>query len=291
MSVFFEALGFGLVTAAIIALAAVGLTLQISVTNFVNFAYGDLITLGAYLAYAVNIVGVPFPLAVAIGAVALAALAVLANKVIFEPFVRGRARVVTLLMVTLGLSFIVQNVMLIIWGPQDSHYVVPLGATVQFGPFVLTQTDFVLIIGSVLLLAGLHFFLQYTRFGKALRATSNNAELAAACGINTKQVINWTWAASGFFAAVAGVGLVLETNVLTPTAGFNQLFLIFGAIILGGIGRIYGAMLGALVIGLGTELSGMYFNAAYKTAVAFLIVVLVLLLRPQGIFSARGRSA
>lgn len=291
MNVFFEALGFGLVTASIVALAAVGLTLQISVTNFVNFAYGDLLTLGAYLAYAVNVAGVPFPIAVVIGAAALGLLAVLTNRILFEPFVRGRARVVTLLMVTLGLSFIVQNAMLIVWGPQDSHYLVPLGATLQLGPFVLTVTDLVLIGGAATLLAGLHFFLQYTRFGKALRATSNNADLAAACGINTKRVVNWTWAGSGFFAAIAGVGLVLETNVLTPTAGFNQLFLIFGAIILGGIGRIYGAMLGALVIGLGTELSGMYLNAAYKTAAAFLIVVLVLLLRPQGIFSARGRSS
>lgn len=285
------ALGFGLVTAAVIALAAVGLSLQVSITNFVNFAYGDMMTLGAYAAYAVNALGVPLPVATIVGGLLVAALAVLANHVVFAPFVRRRARLVTLLIVTLGLAFIIQNTLLVIWGPDARHYGVNYGGQIRVGPVIWTTADLAIIFSAVSLLLGLHLFLQYTKFGKALRATSNNPELASASGVNIQRMVAATWAGSGFFATVAGVGLVLETNTLNPSVGFGALFLVFGAIILGGIGKIYGAMLGALVFGLVTEVSGFYVSAAYKTAIAFGILILLLLVRPQGLFSARGRSS
>jgi branched-subunit amino acid ABC-type transport system permease component len=133
--------------------------------------------------------------------------------------------------------------------------------------------------------------LAYTKFGKSLRATSNNSDLALACGINTGRVITQTWFVSGLLVAFAGVALVLEEGTLTPTTGFNELFIIFGAVILGGIGKPYGAMLGALAVGIVTEVSGLYVNAAYKTSLAFLVVIVVLLFRPQGIFSAVGKTS
>jgi branched-chain amino acid transport system permease protein/neutral amino acid transport system permease protein len=150
----------------------------------------------------------------------------------------------------------------------------------------------VTIIGiSAGLLVLLHLMLQYTRFGKSLRATSGNSDLAQASGINTRLVVNLTWFIAGMLTAVAGVALSMEESALNPQTGFQELFVIFGAVILGGIGRPYGAMLGALVVGLLTEVSGMYVDAAYKSAIAFGIVIVLLLFRPQGLFATRGKTS
>ena len=259
-----EAIGFGLVTAAVVALAAVGLALQVSVTNFINFAYGDFMTFGAYSAYAANSAGLNFFAAVVVGGVATALLGVLANLAVFRPFVRRKARVITLLISTIGLSFIVQNAIVIIWGTGAERYTVSIGNAHRVGPFLWTTGDMVIMGTAFVLLFGLHLMLRYTRFGKSLRATSNNPELALASGIDTGRVVNYTWLIAGFFAAVAGVALAMELNTLRPVLGFNELFVVFGAIILGGIGRPYGAMLGALIIGILTEVSGAYLNPAYK---------------------------
>jgi branched-subunit amino acid ABC-type transport system permease component len=291
INLLWESVGFGLVTAAVVATGAVGLTLQVGVTNFVNFAYGDFATFGAYVAYALDAAGVGFVPAVIGGGLATGLLALLCNLVIFRAFVSQRARVITLVIVTLGLSLILQDAVIVIWGTSAYKYSVTIGNALRLGPFVMTPGDLAIIGGSALLLVLLHLLLQHTRFGKSLRATSDNAELALACGIDTERLVNWTWAISGFFAAVAGVALVLETNTLRPTLGFNELFLFFAAVILGGMGRPYGAMLGALIIGLATEVSGMFVDAAYKTAIAFAILVIVLLFRPEGIFAVKGKTS
>jgi branched-subunit amino acid ABC-type transport system permease component len=286
-----EAIGFGLVTAAVIALAAVGLSLQVGVTNFINFAYGDFMTFGAYVAYALNSAKVPFPVAVVGGGIATGLLGVVANLVVFRPFVRRKARTITLLISTIGLAFIVQNAIIMIWGTSTQNYTVTIGQANKIGPFLWSTGDIVIMVTAFGLLALLHVMLRYTKFGKALRATSNNADLALASGIDTERVVMWTWMISGFLAAVAGVGLALELNGLQPTDGFSELFIIFGAIILGGIGRPYGAMIGALIIGELTEIAGRYLNAEYKTSVAFAFVVILLLVRPQGILATRGKSS
>lgn len=291
MAALIESIGFGLVTAAIIGLAAVGLSLQVGVTNYINFAYGDVMTLGAYLAYVLNSRGVPILAAAATAGIATAVIMVVANRFVFEPFVRRQSRLLTLLIVTLGVSFIIQNGIILIWGAGAYRYNLGAVTELNLGPLRWTTTDVVIMGLALLLLVALHFALQKTTLGKALRATSNNSSLARVCGINTWSVAAWTWAISGFFAAIAGVALVAEVDTLRPTVGFNELFLVFGAIILGGIGRPYGALAGALVIGIVTGVSGFYVTGGYETAIAFAILVAVLLLRPQGIFTARGRSA
>jgi branched-subunit amino acid ABC-type transport system permease component len=271
-------------------MGAVGLTIQVGVTNFINFAYGDFATFGAYVTYAVNAAGGSFPVAILCGGLATGVLALLCNLVIFRSFVSQKARVITLVIVTVGLSFIVQNGVTVIWGTGAYRYSVTIGNALHIGPFIFTPGDLAIIGGAALLLVGLHALLQFTRFGKSLRATSDNPDLALACGIDTARLTNWTWVISGFFASVAGVALVLETNTLRPTVGYDELFLFFAAVILGGLGRPYGAMLGALIIGVATEVSGMYLDAAYKSAIAFAILVLVLLFRPEGIFAAKGKT-
>jgi branched-subunit amino acid ABC-type transport system permease component len=285
------ALGFGVVTGSVLALAAVGISLQLSITNFFNFAYGDFMTLGAYVAYTANAAGANLFVAVVAGGIAVGLLGVLANIVIFRRFVRRRARIVTFLILTLGLSLIVQNVIIVIWGTGAYRYNVGLGTALHLGGVLLTPGDLVTVALAGVLLLALHVTLQYTTFGKALRATADNRDLARASGIDTERLVNWTWMISGVFAAVAGVGLVLQTGALHPSVGFDALFFVFAAIILGGIGKPYGAMLGALIVGVMTEIAGMYASAGYKAAFAFAIMVVVLLIRPQGLFASRGRTS
>ncbi len=283
-----EGIGFGLVAAAVIALGAVGLSLQLSVTNYINFAFGDLMSLGAYFVITLNLrLHMNFYLAALLGAVGLAIVFVLLNVFVLRSFVRSGARVFTLLVVTIGVSFVVQNLTILIWGTGAYQYTVSLGDAIHFGPVILTPGDLIIIGISIALLLGLQAFLQYTKLGKALRATSNNADLAMASGINTDLVVNITWAISGFFAAVAGVALAIEENNLRPLQGFNELLVIFAAIILGGIGRQTGALLGALVIGVATAVAGLFLPSGYDSMIAFALLIVVLLVRPQGIFAGR----
>jgi branched-subunit amino acid ABC-type transport system permease component len=283
-----QAVGFGLATASIVALAAVAVSLQVSVTNFFNFAFGDFMTCGAYVAWSANQAGVNFYLAVLLGGVAVGVLGVLANYLVFRPFMRRGVRPVTLLIAGVGLSFLVQNTLVLIWSPEPRRFSLNLGNAMRLGPFLLTPGDLIMIGASAGLLLLLHVMLSYTTLGKAMRATSNNIDLARSCGIDSDRVISLTWFIAGLLTAVAGVGLVLQESTLSPTSGFTELFVIFGAVILGGIGRPYGAMLGALVVGVLTEVAGAYMNAAYKTSIAFGVVVVLLLFRPHGLVKARG---
>jgi branched-subunit amino acid ABC-type transport system permease component len=288
MSQFLQAVGFGLATASIVALAAVAVSLQVSVTNFFNFAYGDFMSFGAYIAWTASTNGVNFYLSIVLGGIAVGVLGMVANALIFRPFMRRGVRPVTLLIAGVGLSFVVQDALILVWGPSPRRFSVDLGNALHVGPFLLTPGDLVMIGVAVALLILLHVGLTYTKFGKAIRATSNNIDLAQSCGINSDRVISLTWFLAGLFTAAAGVGLVLQESTLNPTTGFTELFVIFGAVILGGIGRPYGAMLGALIVGVLTEVSGAYVNAAYKTSIAFGVVILLLLFRPQGLIKARG---
>jgi branched-subunit amino acid ABC-type transport system permease component len=291
ISTLFDAIGFGLVTAAVIALAATAVSLQVSVTNFVNFAYGDFMTFGAYVAWTATDKGLNLVEALILGGVATGVLGVLANILVFRPFIRRGLRPVTLLIAGVAISFILQSGIVMIWSAQPQRFPISVGSAMQVGPFSLTPGDIVIVLGSGSLLLLLHLMLAYTKFGKSLRATSNNSDLAQACGINSDRVINLTWFIAGILTAAAGVALSLEESSLLPTTGFTELFVIFGAVVLGGLGRPYGAMLGALIVGMLTELSGMYANPAYKGAIAFVVVIVVLLIRPQGILSAAGKTS
>jgi branched-subunit amino acid ABC-type transport system permease component len=289
---FVQAIGFGLVTSAILALAAVAISLQVSVTNFINFAYGDFMTFGAYIAWTITRWGIPFPVALVLGGVVTGLLGVVANLIVFRPFIRTKkVRPVALLIAGVGVSFIVQNGITMIWGVEPRRFSIGLGNSLHFLDLSLTPGDLVIIGGAAALLILLHVTLRYTTFGKSLRATSNNTDLAQACGIDTDRVTSLTWFIAGVLTAAAGVALVMEETTLSPTTGFNELFVIFGAVIVGGIGRPYGAMLGALLVGLLTEVSGMYLDAGYKTSIAFAVVIVVLLLRPQGLFAATGKTS
>jgi branched-subunit amino acid ABC-type transport system permease component len=282
--------GFGLVTASVLALAGVGLSLQFGVTNFVNFAFGDYATLGAYLALLLNAHGMNVYLAMVFGALGVAVFAVITNRVLFRPFLNRRVTLLTMLIVTLGLSLVIQNGIQSLWGPNFQNFTIVNQNNVTIGPFLFTGQQLIIMGVAAVCLVGVYFMLQHTRMGKAMRAMSDNRELAEVSGIDTDRVTDVTWLVSGFLAGISGVVLALNVSSFTPLVGSLFLFLVFAVVIMGGIGKPYGAMLGALVIGLVTEIAGGFIDSAYAQAIAFVVMIVLILVRPQGLFASRGRA-
>jgi len=291
MLIYLHAVGFGLVTASILALASVALTLQFGVTNYVNFAHGELLTFGAYFAWLANShYGWNIWIALLVGAILTGILAVIINLIVLQPFTKRQYPVLFMLVVTFGLSLILSNVLLAAFGADFQRYTVPPDTKYNIGPFLLTGSQLVIIGIAVVTMVGLHALLNYTKLGKAMRAMSDNPTLARNCGIDTELVTNFTWLLTGFLAGLAGVVLALNISSFQPASGGDFLFVIFAAVILGGIGRPYGAMAGALVIGIVTEIAAIPLSSDYKNDAAFAILVLVLLFRPQGIFASEGKA-
>jgi branched-chain amino acid transport system permease protein/neutral amino acid transport system permease protein len=279
------AIGFGIVTASILAVAGVGFTLQFGVTNILNLAYGDIMTAAAFVAYLVTSAGLSVWLALVTGAAFGSVFSVLLNRYIYTPFVRRGTRLFGMIIVTIAASLIVQNGLLAIFGANFFSLKMPRPTSVHIGGMVFTTVQLAIIGIAVAAMLVIHVLLRYTKLGKAMRATAADPDLARNCGIATDRVIDIAWAISGALCGLAGVILVLNVTAFTNTTGAEFLIPIVAVAVLGGIGQPYGAMLGALVIGIASEVAAAIFNPEYKDVVAFVILVIVLLARPQGILS------
>lgn len=285
------AVGFGLVTASILAIASVGLTMQLGITNYVNFAYGDYMTLGAYIAWQVNTsLHANVWIAAAAATCAMALFAVVVNRLLLTPFARRFEKLFYVVLVTFALSLIMLNAISAVWGTGYHNYRLSEEKPIHLGPFLLTLNQVVIIVLALVLMYGVHLLLTRTQLGKSMRAMSDNAGLASMCGINTNWITHITWLLAGAFAGLAGAVLGINVTSITPSFGEIYLFVIFSVVVLGGIGKAYGAMLGALVIGLATEVSAVLINPAYKLDIAFGFLILALLVRPSGLFASVGKA-
>lgn len=281
---------FGLITASVLALASVGLTLQFGVTNFVNFAYGEFLTIGAYLAFLLNqSLNMNIWVAMIFAALATGVIGFLVNRVVILPFVRRKSSLFIMLVVTIGLSLFLQNGVEAIWGAKFRQYTASPGAILHIGSLIITVQQITIMAIAILVMIAIHILLKFTTLGKAMRAMSDDPELARVSGIRINRIRDLTWLLSGFLAGLSGVVLAINVNTFTPALGSSFLFIIFAAVILGGIGSPYGSMVGALVIGVVTEVSAAFIDSAYKIVVAFIILIIVLLIRPEGIFRMRGK--
>ena len=286
MSVFVESIGFGLVTSAVLAVASVGFTLQFAVTNVLNLAYGGVMVVSAYAAYAVNQRGVSVWISALAGIAAGALLSVILNNVIYTPFQRKGTSPIGMVIVSLGMTLILVFGTQAIAGPTNVSYTASQGATVTPLGLNLTVVQLVIIALSIVVMLGVHVLIRYTRLGKAMRATAANRNLARNCGIRTAHVVTITWLISGALCGLAGVVFALDSGTFGATSTDLFLVLILAAVFLGGPGEPYGAMLGALVIGLATEVSASIIVPDYKDVVAFLILIAMLALRPSGLLGA-----
>ncbi|MHB8517729.1 MAG: branched-chain amino acid ABC transporter permease [Acidimicrobiales bacterium] len=292
MQQFWFAFGFGLVTSSVLAISAVGLSLQFGITNYINFAYGDFMALGAFFSYEFNTGFFHLNIWVALvgGALGMGILAVLLNRFLLAPFARRFEKTFYVMIITFGLSLIILNVIYSFWGSNVRAYNMSIETVMHIGPLLLTKSQLVVMAIAVVLMLLVHLMLKTTRLGKSMRAMSDNTTLAMTSGIDTRRITTITWFLSGILAGISGTVLAITESNLTPASGELFLFVIFAAVIVGGVGSIYGAMAGALLIGMATEISAVYINPSYKLDVAFVILVLTLLFRPTGLFSRPGKA-
>ena len=275
----------GLSSGAIYALGAVGLSLVYGILKLVNFAHGDFMTLGGYVAFAINVsAGAPLWVAI-IGAIAaIAALGLFTEATIWRPMRRKGAGVMQLLLLSIGLAFVIRNLILFEWGGQPrSLDVNNLQVWNPFGGVQISAIQLTVIVtgGVVILLVAL--MLKTTLIGKTMRALSDSFDLAEVSGVNTRRVVTYTWLLAGSLAGLAGVLAAIYTT-LTPNTGFLLLLSIFAAVVLGGIGDAYGALLGGFALGLIQEWSTNVVEPTYKEAIGFLVLIIILLVRPNGFF-------
>lgn len=278
---------YGVILGSIIVLGAIGLSLTYGILNFANFAHGDMLTLGAYFALVFRVgLGWPLWLAFLLAMACTALVAVAIDRTLYSRL-RPKGSI-TLLIASIGVALITRSLVQVFWGP-DSHFYAR--GTIQL-PWRIwglrIKPDHALIFGvAVGLVILTHLFLRYTKLGKAMRAMADNMDLARVSGIDTDRVIAWTWILGAALAAAAGILLGIDTQLL-PTMGWHILLPVFAAAILGGIGSPYGAMIGGLIIGITQELSTAFISTAYKPVVAFVIMILILLIRPSGIINTGG---
>jgi branched-subunit amino acid ABC-type transport system permease component len=290
MAIFLSSVGFGLITAAVLAIAAVGFTLQFAVTDVLNLAFAAVMTAGAFVAYWVNQLGVSVWIGLAVAMVVCSLLSVLLNLIVYSPFQRRGSSPITIVIVSLGMALIIEFGIQAIVGGVDVSYTMGQGRTFRAGGLILTTVQLVIIAISLAVIAAAHVLLRYTRLGKAMRATAANRSLARNCGIRTNQVITLTWALTGALGGLAGTVFAIDVGSFGPTSTDLFLVLILAAVFLGGPGQAYGAMLGAVLIGLATEISAAYIQPDYKYVIAFVALLAVLAVRPAGLLGARVRA-
>jgi branched-chain amino acid transport system permease protein/neutral amino acid transport system permease protein len=288
VSVFVESIGFGLVTSAVLAVASVGFTLQFAVTNVLNLAYGGVMVVSAYTTYIVNQRGVSIWISALVGIATGALLSLILNNLIYAPFQRKGTSPIGMVIVSLGMTLILEFGTQAVAGPTNVSYSASQGTTVKPLGFDLTVIQLVIIAISVVLMVLVHALIRYSRLGKAMRATAANRNLARNCGIRTDLVITVTWLITGALCGLAGVVFALDSGTFGATSTDLFLVLILAAVFLGGPGEPYGAMLGALVIGLATEISASIIVSDYKDVVAFLILIAMLAVRPSGLLGAKA---
>lgn len=283
----------GIQFGVIIAITSVGLSLVFGTVHLINFAHGELVTIGAVFAFFLNVTPggprwhlIPATFAaLGLGAVMGAAF----ELVIWRPLRARGIGLINLFIVTIGLSLLLRHVVLVLYGTRPRSYAqYDIQSTIDLGPAGITPRDLTVTGISVLVLLGLAALLQKTRIGTAIRAVSVNRDLAEASGIDVQRVVLVVWMLGGALAALGGVFFGL-TEIVNWDMGYKLLLLMFAAIILGGLGSAYGAMVGSLVIGIVAQMSTLWFPLDLQYAWALLTLIIVLLVRPQGILGRPER--
>jgi len=300
-----ELVVYGIVFGSIISLGAIGLTLVFGIIRFANFAHGDLMSSGAYFALfmvtgLLSWIGVPdttfgslsfgwrMLIAFPVSMFMVGCVAITADRILYRKLRKNKSSPVMLAMSSLGVAFIIRMLILIFWGADSLFYrpglmrpalELPLGVKIRPDQILILFVVFSLVVL-------LHLYLQKTKMGKAMRATADNMELALVSGIDTERVIILTWGVGGALAAAGGILYGIDVQV-HAYMGWNFLIPLFAATILGTIGNMWGALVGGLVIGVAQQVSTAFLLSTYKPAVAFMLMILILLIRPKGIFGGK----
>jgi branched-subunit amino acid ABC-type transport system permease component len=278
----------GIITGTILALTGLGVTLVFGIQRIANFAYGEYLTFGAYVALVVNTgLGLNLFIAAMAAVLATAGLAVLLHLVVLKPLA-GRGLVATSL-ITVGLGLMVRDVVFLIAGPRIRKLSIDQTAVFDLGLVRISPGQAVAVAITLITVPAVAYFLARTTIGKEMRAVADNRDLAAVSGIDVERMGTLVWTLAGALAGIGGIMFAVVQGTVDPNIGAQVLFMIFTTAVLGGIGSAYGALAGGYVLGLVMELStweGFFggLEARFKPVLAFVALILLLLYRPQGLF-------
>ena len=289
LGIFAQLLVTGIAQGCLYGLVALGFVLIYRATEMVNFAQGDIMMLGAFIAFTLaHIADLPYIPVVVLTILAMAAFGLLVERTVIRPMIGEPPFAV--LMLTIGLGFVIRAVAGMIWGHDEKELEVPYSVD----PLVLHQItldyeQLVVVGGTVVLCVALFLFLRYTRFGIAMQAASQNQLAASYVGIPVRRVVSMTWCISAGIAAVAAL-LVAPLQLIYPTIGFVVGIKAFVAAIVGGFGSLAGALIGGICVGLVEQFVNYAFAGAYGETAVYVVLLLMLFLRPQGLIATLQRK-
>jgi branched-chain amino acid transport system permease protein len=286
MAIFAEQLMNGLTLGAMYACLAAGQALIFGVVRLINFAHGDMVMVGAYVCFlALSVAGLPYPIAAVVTVLVMFAFGGLFERAIIRPIIERPWHVH--LIATLGASVVLTNGALLVFGPIAKTLPTSYSSQIfQFAGFRLSLQRIIVLVVSLLSFYLLHLFLEKTKTGKAMKAMSQNRQACAVVGVDIRRMSSLTFAISAALLGLAA-SLVSPLYLVFPTMGLNLTFKAFAAVIMGGFGRVNGAIYGALILGVAEALAAGYISSGWKDAIAFAVMILVLLLRPQGLFGKK----
>lgn len=273
----------GIAIGSILALASIGLTLTYGILKLSNFAHGDFMTLGAYLTWSINSTGLNIWFSMLVGAIGTIVAMLIAEYLLWKPMRDRRASDTTLIIISIGLALFLRNGILFFYGGSNQQYLLPVVRALEFGDLRVAYYRLVVVGLAIAAIVILHLILKNTKIGKAMRAVADNIDLARVSGIDVERIVLWTWVLTGTLTALAG-GMYGLIAVVRPNMGWFLILPMFAAVILGGIGNVYGAIAGAFIIGIAQEVSVPLLGSEYKLGVALAIMIAILLVRPQGLF-------
>jgi neutral amino acid transport system permease protein len=280
----------GLSLGAVFALGAVGLTLVYGILKLVNFAHGDFLTFGVYMAYLVTVTwDAPLIVGVFWAMISTALLGIFLEKVMWGPMRERGAGLLQFVLTSIGLALVIRYAIQYEAGTAERQLDTNRTAVVEFIGLDIGRTQLIVLVIGVVVLLGVGLMLRYTLLGKRMRALSDNFDLAEASGINTSRIVLYTWIFAAGLAGLAGVLIGAYEGNFNPEIGFTLLLPIFAAVVLGGIGDAFGALAGAMLLGVMIELSTLVIDFRWKLFIGFVILILALIIRPQGIFG-RAKS-
>lgn len=278
----------GFVTGSIFAIGAIGASLVWGVLRIGNFAHGDYMALGAFTAFVFNVLlGQHLLLSALVGIAVTSIIAVVAHQLVLRPM-RGRG-LTSVFIVTVGLAFVMRNTLFLTFGSGARSFDVNQAEVYVLGPIRMSPGQLITIVAALIAIGFVAWLLSSTNIGRSMRAVSENADLAAVTGVNTDRLATITWLITGCLAGLAGICMGLVQGTFDASFGAYTLFLIFTAVVLGGIGSAYGALGGGLALGLAMEVAtwdGFFggLDPRYKLVLAFATLIIMLVLRPEGLF-------
>jgi len=285
VNLFVSALAAALAFSAYTAVGSLGFSLQYATTNVLNLAYGDLMIVAGYVTYTVHNAGANIFIAAAAGVAATCVASYALSRWLLIPALRRGMSQTAMILLTLGLSIMIEAVINMIWGANSESFGLPAEPFLRAGSFSWTSEDFASVVCAIVLLAATYVLLEMTSLGRQMRAIASNKELATTCGVAADRVTTASWVISGLLCGIAGVLLSAETVSFNAVTGFTFTVVIVAAAFVGGIGQMGGAVIGALVVGFVSQFAAAYSNPAYVDVFAFGLLALVLLVRPRGIIS------